>query len=934
MAGPITMWSEALTFTAVGAGAPGPTGPTGPAGPVYGLRCNVSTIVRGLSTPLSPASLEFTALKNNSDGTQSTISCGPNYNIELTQSEVDNTSTSFVDIDSSLIGYGSGETSSSYTTKTLNLNYSGRDYSRDGANNGVTAIRAQLKQGSIVIVELAIPFTMSDELIDLGSVDENGRVVIGDGKVTANAIAANAVTAGKIAAGTISANHLTGNQLDSISPAPAFPANSDGTTDSSHFTTAGARVNLGNGGSIHFQNFYIDTSGNVRVRGTIDALNGAITGKLGIGEAINNEYPIYVDGSKNADYSLKIRDNFSVTPAGAMTAKAGTVGGWILSENGLASRNGTAGVYSGESLLASTSMPYRFYAGSNSSSPAFFVDANGYLYAQNAMVAGEINATGGDISGSVTVGDGILIDGKQGTIQSLPFVSGAQGWQITKEGNAEFNNATVRGKLSSVIFETSTTNAVGGDLYIAPSVTIPKSQITLSSNSSSYILTIENDNTVLNDAWNGIEGLMNLTVQLASGANQTYNNVHGTVIYNTSNNTATITIAISELNGAAISSIINDVVLLNIGTTTARKYIRLTADATNSPYIDVQDYNIADTSILPRVRIGRLDGITDSVNDFGTLEGYGLYCNRAYLTGELNLPSAGVTNQASIGYNGTSYVPSSEASPVRIWAGGSKPKVGENTASFIVTQDGSLYATKGVFEGQVIATNSEFSGTIRAAGILIDKGGDGYTPAVADNHFFVGYQEKPTSFDDYVLDINSAGLSVWEGGLKVYSDTLSGWLNDTKTEANALLPYGYTATNTKPYPYIAAIDAGRLMTREWHNLSIDTDYNAYSIGAKNGKIYFGYTTSEEEDRENYLAYEAAQYEKLDEYGYLGTDASQNLTLSSTKDLDLNGNVVNISATQVAIANPTGKAEISMAGAIMRQVVDTDNNTIGLDFIFE
>lgn len=63
------------------------------------------------------------------------------------------------------------------------------------------------------------------------------------------------------------------------------------------------------------------------------------------------------------------------------------------------------------------------------------------------------------------------------------------------------------------------------------------------------------------------------------------------------------------------------------------------------------------------------------------------------------------------------------------------------------------------------------------------------------------------------------------------------------------------------------------MTREWHNLSIDSSYNAYSIGAKNGKIYFGYTTSNIEDRENYLAYEAAQYEKLSEYGYLGTDAS-------------------------------------------------------------
>ena len=232
-----------------------------------------------------------------------------------------------------------------------------------------------------------------------------------------------------------------------------------------------------------------------------------------------------------------------------------------------------------------------------------------------------------------------------------------------------------------------------------------------------------------------------------------------------------------------------------------------------------------------------------------------------------------------------------------------------------MTEDGSLYASKGVFKGQVIATNSEFSGSIRAAGILIDKGGDGYVPQKASNHFFVGYKEEPTTFDDYVLDMNSAGLSIWEGGLRAYSDELSGWVGDEKT-GTAVLPYGYTETNNKPYPYLAAIDAGRLMTKEWHNLTIAEDYSAYSIGTKNGKLYLGHTGAPTE-KDNYLSYEEAQYEKIEGYGYLGVDTSQNLTLQSTRIMNINGTQVKMSTGQVRVDNPAGKAEISLGGAIMR-----------------
>lgn len=956
---PITMWSEPLTFMAVESGAPGPIGPAGPAGPQYGLRCSVSSIVRGLVAPISPTSIEFKALVNNADGTQKEVVCGTDFRIELIQTSWDEGSAQTVNFTVSdvLIGYGTGQTAAAYTTKTVNLNYILRDpendqviledrsYTRTGGNSDISALRALLYKSDIVLVELAIPFVLANELIDLGSVVD-GEVIIGKGKVIASSIATEAITAGKIAAGAITANNLAGNCLDSISPPPSFPS-----ADKNHFTSEGARINLSNGGSIHFKNFYIDPTGSISLRGAIEAQSGSITGKLGVGQAINGEYPIYINGSPDSQYSFYVNGKFMVSPNGDMTATSGKIAGWLIEENQLVSENHSTGMYSGSTFIKEGS-PVRFFAGKDNDDYNFIVNDAGCVFAKNAQVQGRIDASSGSISGPLWVGSttgGILIDGENGSLQSTPFVSSAVGWKIDKGGNAEFNNATVRGKLTSVIFEMSTVSSVGGDLYIAPTVDIPKEKAGIIENDTdNFYLYIDNAiderSKYMDSSWNNSQVKINLTAALNNGKEISYSGLNGSAALSSNEQQIDITIPKNDVenkkilalqSGESLTSIVNTITVLKLGVGNNKKYIYLTASSNSSPFIDVQDYDISDTTVLPKVRMGRLDGIVDNANGFGQLDGYGLYCNRAYLTGALNLPNAGITNQTSVGYKGgETYLPTTDstASPVRIWAGGgSQPKAGETAAPFIVTEDGSLYASKGVFKGQVIATNSEFSGSIRAAGILIDKGGDGYVPQKASNHFFVGYKEDPITFDDYILDMNSAGLSIWEGGLRAYSDELSGWVGDKKT-GTAILPYGYTETNSKPYPYLAAIDAGRLMTKEWHNLTIAEDYSAYSIGTKNGKLYFGHTGAPAE-KDNYLSYEEAQYEKIEGYGYLGVDINQNLTLQSTRIANVNGTQVKMSTGQVRVDNPAGKAEISLGGAIMRQAVQ-DNIVVGLDFIFE
>lgn len=957
---PITMWSEPLTFMAVESGTPGPAGPAGPAGPQYGLRCSVSSIVRGLVAPISPTSIEFKALVNNADGTQEEVACGTDFRIELTQTSWDEGSAQTVNFTVSdvLIGYGAGQSATAYTTKTVNLNYILRDpendqiiledrsYTRTGGNSDVSAIRASLYKGDVVLVEMAIPFVLANELIDLGLIDESGQVIIGNNRVVASSIVANSVTAEKIAAEAITADKLLGNRLDSISPPPSFPS-----IDENHFTSEGARINLSNGGSIHFKNFYIDPTGNISLRGAIEAQSGSIVGKLGIGQAVNGEYPIYINGSLDSQYSLYVNGKFMVSPNGDMTANSGKIAGWLIEENQLVSENHSTGMYSGAALLKEGS-PVRFFAGKDNDDYNFVVNDAGYIFAKNAQIQGRVDASSGSITGPLWVGsttNGVLIDGENGSLQSTPFVSSAVGWRIDKGGNAEFNNATVRGKLTSVIFEMSTVSSVGGDLYIAPTVDIPKEKAgAIENDADNFYLHINNiideRSKYMDSSWNNSQVKINLTAALNNGKEISYSGLNGSVVLSSNEQQIDITIPKNDAenkkilalqSGESLASVVNTITVLKLGVGNNKKYIYLTASSNSSPFIDVQDYDVSDITALPKVRMGRLDGIVDNANGFGKLDGYGLYCNRAYLTGALNLPNAGITNQTVVGYNGgETYLPTTDstASPVRIWAGGTEqPQAGGAAAPFIVTQDGSLYASKGVFKGQVIATNSEFSGSIRAAGILIDKGGDGYVPQKASNHFFVGYTEEPTTFDDYVLDMNSAGLSIWEGGLRAYSDEMSGWIGDDKTNT-AVLPYGYTETNTKPYPYLAAIDAGRLMTKDWHNLTIAEDYSAYSIGTKNGKLYLGHTGAPAE-KDNYLSYEEAQYEKIEGYGYLGVDTNQNLTLQSTRIANVNGTQVKMSTGQVRVDNPAGKAEISLGGAIMRQAIQ-DDIVVGLDFIFE
>lgn len=68
------------------------------------------------------------------------------------------------------------------------------------------------------------------------------------------------------------------------------------------------------------------------------------------------------------------------------------------------------------------------------------------------------------------VGQELIVLDSEGNLQSgnPGFTSGVRGWQVTPVGNAEFNNAWIRGELHASIFVMDEFHASGGTLVVAP----------------------------------------------------------------------------------------------------------------------------------------------------------------------------------------------------------------------------------------------------------------------------------------------------------------------------------------------------------------------------------------------------------------------------------------------------------------------------------
>lgn len=180
-----------------------------------------------------------------------------------------------------------------------------------------------------------------------------------------------------------------------------------------------------------------------------------------------------------------------------------------------------------------------------------------------------------------------------------------------------------------------------------------------------------------------------------------------------------------------------------------------------------KDDNTIEINSKTKVFIGDLTKINDSY------KGYGLYGENVYLTGSLTTE---IKDNAYAGINTLNDVKKDNNSIV-FWAGASDNS-DISTAPFIVTENGSIYASKGEFTDSLISRSRIESAEIYTAKIYgssfnengeIDKQNSGEL-SIYDGAKGIIFKKRDT--DDEIFKINEIGLSTKDKSIIEINDEI------------------------------------------------------------------------------------------------------------------------------------------------------------------
>ena len=271
-----------------------------------------------------------------------------------------------------------------------------------------------------------------------------------------------------------------------------------------------------------------------------------------------------------------------------------------------------------------------------------------------------------------------------GTIETADFASNLKGWRISAEGNgtAEFENARIRGTLSTAVFEKESVNAVGGQLYVANSTTLTGSGII----SASYATMSVKNATGFVGSYNGFNSSGVLTdasavtgeiLQIKKIGNTGFSTEYVLIqsasrdFPDSSTNFAGKLFVSRSWGSGNQGDFVGDLasnaqdyeegqVLVSTGryvsgtgtNTSGSGYIKLNANPNDvtTPYIDIVERTgsgIYDVDL--KVRVGDLSGVNVSeFAEFGIAPanaGFGIYTSNGYFTGGITATTGSITGQ-------------------------------------------------------------------------------------------------------------------------------------------------------------------------------------------------------------------------------------------------------------------------------------------------
>ena len=262
------------------------------------------------------------------------------------------------------------------------------------------------------------------------------------------------------------------------------------------------------------------------------------------------------------------------------------------------------------------------------------------LYDMNQNVLTSSDVTFNDI---VVAGDDIRSD---------PFSSGftGSGWSIDNTGHLEVSDATIRGTLSVYELLIQQIRASNGAIFVSSSAKV-ESASGLSASDDDGTITFEDpsNNNICPFAANDLIMMQRINPGslVASDAAGGATNVIKKLVYKVASVSGkTITVENGGFNNTSYPVAGDDFVRIGNTSNSARQgIIYLTSDDSNSPFLDIKadiDSYSDWTGSTPKVRLGKLDGISDS-DLGGSLSGFGLYSNNIFLKGKI------VANSGSIG---------------------------------------------------------------------------------------------------------------------------------------------------------------------------------------------------------------------------------------------------------------------------------------------
>jgi len=266
----------------------------------------------------------------------------------------------------------------------------------------------------------------------------------------------------------------------------------------------------------------------------------------------------------------------------------------------------------------------------------------------------------------ITLGTYSSSNFSDGQIGTSEFVTGfgGRGWKISKNNNeyeAEFNNLTIRGTMSVYELLIQQIRATNGSIFVSSAAKVESyssNQITFEDPSENNLCPFADGDLIM------MQRVKPGALVAGNATESGSSDVIKKMVYEVtavSGRVVTVTAAANYTNSSTPSSGDEFVRIGNTGDTANRDgIVYLTADDNGAPFIDIKSsinsYNEW-TGNAPQVRLGKLNGITDSdINSGNALSGFGLYSDSVYLKGEIVATSGkigGINMASSKIYTGT-----------------------------------------------------------------------------------------------------------------------------------------------------------------------------------------------------------------------------------------------------------------------------------------